>query len=222
MRVLLIEDDSAVARFAGRALHEDGAEVHLAATAADGARLAAAGAYDAIVVDLGLPDCNGMSVVEAVRRDGRTTPILVFTGLDDDEQVVRALDAGADDYLVKPVATDVLRARVRAAIRRGAYPPAKLLRHGSLELDRLARRALADGTDLRLTPKEFTLLETLMLDPGTVVSRAELLRGVWGMDFDPGTNVVDVLVARLRHKLRAATPSPRLVCVRGTGFTLAD
>ena len=198
-------------------------------------RLAGDGAaYDALLLDIELPDQSGLDLLRGMRDAGNRTPVLILTGRDSDEDVVRGLDAGADDYLVKPVSPDVLKARLRAAWRRaGDTPPEGLSAVGALvpyhvgvltldglTLDRLARRVTLDGIEVDLTPKEFSLLEQLMLRPGEVVSRGELLEQVWQLQGDPGSNVVDAHVARLRQKLRAAATCPEIQTVRGVGFRI--
>ncbi len=218
MRVLVIEDDASVARVVARALETAAYAVDVSATATDGTARALRHSYDAILLDLELPDHDGMDVVRALRTTGSTTPILIMTGRGDDAHVVRGLDAGADDYLLKPVSGDVLAARVRAAIRRSA--PAEQLTLGALTVDRLGRTVTAKGRAITLTPKEFAMLEALLLRAEHVVSRTALLEAVWNMHFDPGSNIVDAHVARLRQKLRPALALPAIRTVRGTGFVL--
>jgi two-component system, OmpR family, response regulator len=220
MRVLVIEDDAMVARVVARALEKDYA-VDVSDNAKDGAeRALGREPYDAILLDLELPDRDGMDVVRDLRAAGSDTPILIMTGRDDDEHVVRGLDAGADDYIKKPVTTDVLKARVRAAIRRGGSGPPDQLVLGDLVVDRLGRQVTGGGSAISLTPKEFSMLEYLLLRAEQVVPRSDLLKHVWQMNFDPGSNVVDAHVARLRQKLRQAIAIPEIRTVRGIGFTL--
>ena len=220
MRVLVIEDDAMVARVVARALEQAEYTVDLSDNATDGAERALRESYDAILLDLQLPDGDGLEVVRALRRVGKNTPILIMTGRGDDEHIVRGLDAGADDYLLKPVGAEVLKARVRAAVRRGGSGAPDVLVLGALTIDRLARVVNGGGRTLSLTPKEFSMLEYLLLNAERVVSRAELLKHVWNMNFDPGSNVVDAHVARLRQKLRQAITEPEIRTVRGIGFTL--
>jgi DNA-binding response OmpR family regulator len=221
MRVLVIEDDAMVARVVARALEMADYAVDVSDNATEGTERALQHQYDAILLDLELPDRDGMDVVRSLRAAGSATPILIMTGRDDDEQVVRGLDAGADDYLLKPVSTDVLKARVRAAIRRGGSGPLDQLVLGDLTVDRLARTVTGTGTPITLTPKEFSMLEFLLLRAEQVVSRSQLLEHVWNMHFDPGSNVVDAHVARLRQKLRAVITMPEIRTVRGVGFMLS-
>jgi DNA-binding response OmpR family regulator len=221
MRVLVIEDDAAVARVVARALEAAEYAVDISDNATEGTERALNHQYDAILLDLELPDRDGMDVVRSLRAAGCVTPILIMTGRDDDEHVVRGLDAGADDYLLKPVSSDVLKARVRAAIRRGGSGPPDHLVLGDLAVDRLARTVTGAGTPIALTPKEFSMLEFLLLRAEQVVSRSQLLQHVWNMNFDPGSNVVDAHVARLRQKLRNVITMPEIRTVRGVGFMLS-
>jgi DNA-binding response OmpR family regulator len=220
MRVLIIEDDRMVARLVERILVEAGYAVDVSQNAEEGSERSLSVEYDAILLDLELPDRNGLDVLRTLRREGRDTPVLIMTGHDEDEEMVRGLDAGADDYVVKPVSPDVLKARVRAAMRRGGARGNEQLVLGDLVMNRLTRQVLAHGKDVPLTPKEFAMLEHLLLKAETVVPRAELLEHVWNMRFDPGSNVVDAHIARLRQKLRAAIERPEVRTARGVGFVL--
>jgi len=222
LRVLVIEDDAQVARVVARALEQADYAVDVSANATDGTERALREPYDAILLDLELPDRDGLEVVRALRAADRNTPILIMTGRGDDEHVVRGLDAGADDYIFKPVGPEVIKARVRAAIRRGGSGPPDLLTQGDLTVDRLARTVTGAGTPISLTPKEFSMLEYMLLRAEQVVSRTELLEHVWHMTFDPGSNVVDAHVARLRQKLRQIISRPEIRTVRGIGFMLTE
>jgi DNA-binding response OmpR family regulator len=167
-----------------------------------------------------LPKKNGLQVASELRREGRNTPILMLTARDATEDVVRGLDAGADDYLTKPFKFDELLARLRALVRRGGAARLDRLSYGPLELDRLKHKAWAGEALLDLTPREFQLLEHFMLHPEDVVRRTELLEKVWDMHFDPESNVVDVHVGNLRRKLREAGYDGFVQTVRGVGFCL--
>ena len=221
MRILVVEDDHKVARFVRQGLEEEGHAVDVAADGEAGAMLAHVNPYDVIVLDVQLPKKNGLVLAAELRREGSTVPILMLTARDATEDVVRGLDAGADDYLTKPFAFDELLARVRALGRRGgAAVAAAPLHHDDVEVDRLHHRATRGGRPLDLTPREFRLLEYFLLRPDEVVTRTELLEKVWDMTFDPGTNVVDVHVSNLRAKLEEGG-RPRLIqTVRGVGFAL--
>ena len=220
MRVLVIEDDRMLARLVERALGEAGYAVDWARSAEEGRELALGTEYDVILLDLELPDRDGLDVVRALRREGKKTPVLIMTGHGEDETVVRGLDAGADDYLLKPVSNDVLKARIRAAVRRGGAGAPDHLALGDLHLDRLNRHVYGAGKEISLTPKEFSMLEYLMLRPEETVPRSELLEHVWNMKFDPGSNVVDAHMARLRAKLRQVITTPDVRTVRGVGFMI--
>jgi DNA-binding response OmpR family regulator len=219
MRVLIIEDDRMLARLVERTLGDAGFTVDVTRSADEGRDAALATVYDAVLLDLELPDRSGLEVVRTLRREGRDVPVLIMTGRDDDQDIVRGLDAGADDYLLKPVNPEVLKARLRAAVRRGGANRTDQLVIGDLAMNRLARTVLGNGKDVSLTPKEFAMLEHLMLRAEEVVSRTELLEHVWNMKFDPGSNVVDAHVARLRQKLRGIT-RPEIRTSRGVGFVL--
>ena len=177
--------------------------------------------YDGIVLDVHLGDRHGFEIVQELRASGRSTPVLLYTGLDGSDAIVRGLDAGADEYVVKPVSNEVLRARVRSLLRRR---PAALLSEqlviGNLHLNRLTRRVTSGSDDIDLTPMELRLLEHLMLKAGQIVTRSELHDKVWDMHFDPSSNLVDAHVARLRRKLSAARASVVLTTRRGVGFVL--
>jgi DNA-binding response OmpR family regulator len=221
MHILIVEDDVMVSKWTAKILAEAGYLVDTAEDGEEGLRLGAAGGYDLALIDVQLPIRSGISVVHGIRRSGQTMPIIIMTGRADDDDIVRGLDVGADDYLVKPVPNEVLKARVRAALRRGGSLRNEQLVVGDLVLDRLARVVAGRGVALELTPREFSLLEHFMLRPGEVVTRSDLLERVWGMRFDPGSNVIDATMNRLRGKLRDVVHSPLLRTVRGVGFVLA-
>jgi DNA-binding response OmpR family regulator len=220
MRILVVEDDRKVAGFIEMGLREEGYAVDLARDGDEAIVLAHVNDYDAILLDLMLPKKNGLQVAAELRREGRTTPILMLTARDATEDVVRGLDAGADDYLAKPFKFDELLARLRALVRRGGATRVERLSVGALELDRLKHQAYAGGKALDLTPREFQLLEHFMMHKDDVVRRTELLEKVWDMHFDPESNVVDVHVGNLRRKLREAGYEDLIKTVRGVGFRL--
>jgi two-component system OmpR family response regulator len=202
-------------------LEQEGFAVDHAGTGNDAQTLAFVNEYDAIILDLGLPDRNGLSVLQALRNGGKTTPVIVLTGTVDPGSTVRALDTGADDYITKPIVIEEFRARVRALVRRGGARRTEAVACGNVVLNRLTRQVYVDGKECALTAKEFQLLEHFLLHNGKVVSRAELLEKVWDMHFDPGSNVVDVHVTRLRKKLESAAADIRIAARRGMGFVLA-
>jgi len=176
--------------------------------------------YDLLVLDVMLPKKTGLQVAAELRREGRKTPILMLTARDATEDVVRGLDAGADDYLTKPFKFDELLARVRALVRRGGAGRTELLSYGPIELDRLKHKVKTNGKKLELTPKEFQLLEHFLLRPEEVIRRTDLLEKVWDLHFDPESNVVDVHVGNLRRKVKEATGIDLIQTVRGVGFRL--
>jgi DNA-binding response OmpR family regulator len=222
MKILVVEDDRKVAGFIEQGLREEGYAVDVAKDGEEATTLAHVNEYDAILLDLMLPKKNGVQVASELRREGRTTPILMLTARDATEDIVRGLDAGADDYLGKPFKFDELLARLRALVRRGGAARLERLVYGSIELDRLKHAAFCGDKKLDLTPREFQLLEHFLLHPAQVVRRTELLEKVWDMHFDPESNVVDVHVGNLRRKLKDAGCDGLLHTVRGVGFTLQE
>ena len=221
MRILVVEDDMMVARLVRAVLTADGYAVDIAATGEEGRLLAFVNDYDGIVLDLHLNDRHGLTILQELRREGRQTPVLILTGSGGESDMVRALDAGADEYVVKPVRNRELAARVRALVRRGAHSQrSEQLTVGALVLNRLTRRVLVGGNAVELSPREFALLEHLLLHTDEVVTRSDLLEKVWDMNFDPGSNVVDVHVARLRRKLVTSDAPVAIQTVRGVGFRL--
>ncbi len=222
MRILVIEDDRKVAGFLEKGLREEGYSVDVAFDGDEGETNAYVYDYDALVVDVMLPGKNGYEIVRGLRKEGRSVPILLLTARDSTEDVVRGLDAGADDYLTKPFSLDELLARVRALARRGGSGRLDRLIYNDLELDRIQHLVRHRGELLDLTPKEFQLLEHFMLHPEEIVRRTELLEKVWDLQFDPGSNVVDVHVGNLRRKLRAKGAGGLITTVRGVGFMLHE
>jgi two-component system, OmpR family, response regulator len=220
MRALVVEDEPTSALLSRHVLEREGFTVDTATTGGSAIELVLTTDYDAIILDLGLPDTNGLQVMEAIRREGRTTPVIVLTGSQDAETTVRALDAGADDYLRKPPVPEELSARVRAIVRRAAKQRAEQLACGNVVLNRLSRQLFVHGKEVSLTSKELPLLEHLLLHRDEVISRTELLERVWDMHFDPGSNVVDVNVARIRRKLADAGADVVISARRGVGFVL--
>ena len=221
MKILVIEDDRKVAGFIEQGLREEGYAVDVAPDGDEGTMLAHVYDYDVIILDVMMPKKSGLMVATELRREGRGTPILMLTARDTTEDIVRGLNAGADDYLTKPFKFDELLARVRALVRRGGATRTELLTYGPVELDRLKHKVLVGGKPLDLSPKEFHLLEHFLLRPEQVVRRTELLEKVWDMHFDPESNVVDVHVGNLRRKLRRLADKELIHTVRGVGFRLA-
>jgi DNA-binding response OmpR family regulator len=221
MRILIVEDDRLLADYVRLAMKEDGHAVDVAFDGEEAQTLAMVHDYDVIVLDHVLPGRSGVDLLRYIRERGRTTPVLMLTARSEESDIVAALDSGADDYLVKPFAIGELRARVRALGRRRTGAPAPRLIQGNVSLDRLTRTVECRGRTLSLTPKEFAVLEQLLLPPRRIVTRTELLEKVWDLHFDPGSNVVDVHVARLRQKLAAAGADVLLQTVRGSGFIMS-
>ncbi len=220
MRILVVEDDRKAARFLQQGLQEEGHAVDLAADGEEAATLGRRNPYDVIVLDVMLPKRSGLEVATELRRHGADVPILMITARDTTEDVVRGLDAGADDYITKPFALDEFLARVRALGRRRTGAHGGDLKFADLEMDRLARRVRRGGRLLDLSPREFRLLEYFLLHPDQVITRTRLLEKVWDMTFDPETNVVDAHVSNLRRKLEGGS-APRLIhTVRGAGYAL--
>jgi DNA-binding response OmpR family regulator len=221
MKVLVVDDDRSVGSLIKKILVAEGFAVDYVESGEEARMLALVEPYDGIVLDLGLGDRHGLTIVQELRREKRDTPILVLTGDANESTIVRALDAGADEYVIKPVRNREFAARVRALVRRRDKPAAaEQLVAGSLVLNRLTRTVLVDGQPLSLSPKEFGLLEHLLLHRDEVVTRADLLEHVWETTFDPGTNVVDVLVGRVRRKLARAGSPLRIETRRRLGVVL--
>jgi DNA-binding response OmpR family regulator len=218
MRILVIEDDRKVAGFVQHGLKEAGHVADVAKDGEEGTMLAHVYDYDLILLDVNLPKKNGFEVAAELRREGRTTPILMLTSRDSVEDVVRGLDAGADDYLPKPFPFDELLARVRALGRRRATGRLEALRYGPFELDRLKHSATVNGEKLDLTAKEFQLFEFFMMHADETVRRTTLLEKVWDLHFDPETNLIDVHIGNLRKKLLTHVDNPRIETIRGVGF----
>jgi DNA-binding response OmpR family regulator len=221
VRALLVEDDDAIADFVSRGLREAGFAVDREADGEAGLGAAARQTYDVAVVDVMLPKRDGLSMIEELRRRKITTPVLILSARRSVDDRVRGLQSGGDDYLTKPFAFAELLARVHALLRRSSrVAEPTTLTVGDLELDLLARRVTRAGTVLDLRPREFALLEYLMRNPGRVVSKTMILSHVWEYSFDPQTNIVDVLVSRLREKIDRPFDTRMLQTVRGVGYVL--
>ncbi len=222
MRLLLVEDARALARSIAQGLEEEGFAVDVSGDGEEGLHLASEIAYDAIVLDCMLPGLEGLAVLRELRRRGREAPVLLLTALGQVDDRVDGLDAGADDYLVKPFAFEELLARVRALVRRKHGQAQNVLQLGPLRLDLAARLATAGGAPLDLSAREFALLELLALEPGKTFSRTEIAARLYDEESDRDSNVIDVFVARLRRKLDTAGlgGAEVVVTMRGAGYRL--
>jgi two-component system OmpR family response regulator len=221
MRVLVVEDDRAIGDFVAGGLRQEGHAVTQADNGADALELARTTPFDVAVVDVMLPRLDGLSLVGALRRSGISTPVLLLSARHTIDDRVKGLQAGGDDYLTKPFAFAELLARVQALARRGSLSaePTRLV-VGDLSLDRVTRRVERAGVPVDLRPRELALLELLMRHAGKVVSKTMILSQVWNYSFEPGTNVVDVLVFRLREKVDRPFGRKMIQTVRGIGYVL--
>jgi two-component system OmpR family response regulator len=221
MRILIVEDDETIASFVAKGLHEAGYTVDRATDGRQGLEMARDTSYDTAIVDVMLPGLDGLAVVESLRRRGVLTPVLILSARHTVDDRVRGLQAGGDDYLVKPFAFAELLARIQALLRRssGRSEPTRLV-VGDLEMDLLTREVRRGGSKIALRPKEQALLEYLMRQAGKVVSKTMILSHVYDYSFDPGTNVVDVLVHRLRDRIDRGFDTKLLHTVRGMGYVL--
>ena len=220
MRILVIEDERKTAAFLAKGLRETSFAVDLARDGETGLRLARGTRFDLLIVDVMLPNKNGWEVVAELRRDGIRTPILFLTARDSVRDRVKGLELGADDYLIKPFAFSELLARVRSVLRRASKRRAEPLRINDLEIDTQRHKAARSGVPLSLTPKEFLLLAHLARSAGEVVSRAEIAEQVWDIGFKTDTNVVDVVVRRLRAKVDDPFKTKLVHTIRGVGYVL--
>jgi DNA-binding response OmpR family regulator len=224
MRLLLVEDEVEIQGFLERSLVEAGYQVDAAADAKTAERLAVERAHDGLIVDLGLPDQDGISLILRLRQLGVTAPVLILSARRTVDDRVRGLEQGGDDYLTKPFALAELLARLRNLLRRhgSSGNEQTRLRVFDLELDLLRREASRAGETLHLTPQEFVLLEYLCRNAGRVVTRSMILQQVWGMQIQPDTNVVDVHIYRLRGKVDSKGHQPLIRSLRGVGYVLND
>jgi two-component system OmpR family response regulator len=223
MRLLIIEDDIQAAGYLTKGLRESGYAVDHVADGNEGLYMALSETYDLLIVDRMLPGRDGLSVIAALRAQGKTTPVLILSALGEVDDRVRGLHAGGDDYLVKPYAFAELLARIEALVRRGSGSVKDtVLRVGDLEIDLLARSAKRAGQVIDLQPREFRLLEYLMRHSNQVVTRTMLLEHVWDYHFDPQTNVIDVHISRLRQKIDKNFDKQLLHTVRGAGYCVRD
>lgn len=221
-RIVLVEDDLEIRRLVAETLAEQGHDVDSAATAMSGLELAVKGQPDLVLLDLGLPDLDGTELLRMIRAVS-PVPVIVITARGADDVVVKTLDAGADDYLVKPFSVSQLEARIRAVLRRGSSTSERPFRIGGLEIDTRGREARIDGRLLELSPKEFDLLRVLAESPGQVVSKRELMAQVWREPYGGSDRTIDVHLSMLRGKLGESAQQPRyLHTVHGVGVKLVE
>jgi len=220
MKILVVEDEKRVAQFIQKGLKEEGHAVDCAYDGEEGGFLAEVNEYDLVILDLMLPKKNGVAVCREIRDRGVATPVLMLTARDSVEDKVRGLDAGADDYLTKPFAFEELLARVRALLRRSSESKAPVLKIADLELDPMSRRVTRSEQAIRLTTKEYALLEYMMRNPDRVLTRTRIGEHVWDMNFDPESNVIDVYVSHLRNKVDKGFEPPLIHTLRGQGYML--
>lgn len=221
MRILLVEDEMKVARFIRQGLETEGYAVDVASDGSSGEQKALNGQYDLLILDVLLPRKNGFEILSTIRQDGFKSPVLMLTARSATEDIIRGLDKGADDYLTKPFSFDELLARVRSLLRRGLQGKT-VLRFSDIELDTVSRKATRKGKRIDLTTREYVLLEFLMRNGGRVISRDQLAKEVWGLDFDPGTNIVDVYINHLRKKIDAGFENKLIHTERGRGYVFSD
>jgi DNA-binding response OmpR family regulator len=222
MRILLIEDERPIADFVQRGLEAEGYSVSCAYDGEEGLALARTGDYALILLDVLLPKLSGLELLKAIRQGDEALPVIMLTALAETDDVVTGLDLGASDYLTKPFAFDELLARVRAHLRKPGQAHATSLEVGGINLDFRTREVNRDGHAVKLTAREFELLAYLMRHPDQVMSRAQILNAVWGYDYDPGTNVLDVYIGYLRRKLAEADGVAPIQTVRSAGYRLVS
>jgi two-component system OmpR family response regulator len=222
MRVLVVEDEPKMASLLERGLAEEGYAIDAVANAVDALWAATENSYDAIILDVMLPDLDGFEVCRRLRSEGCWAPVLMLTARDSVPDRVGGLDAGADDYLTKPFAFSELFARLRALVRRGAGKRPAVVRAGDLALDPATRRVCRGDVPIELTTKEFALLEYLMRRPGEVLTRSRLIEHVWDFGYEGDSNVVDVYVRYLRQKIDRPFGRDSIETLRGTGYRLRD
>ncbi|MFM8500372.1 MAG: DNA-binding response regulator [Sphingomonadaceae bacterium] len=218
MRILIVEDEPNLGRQLKSTLEQTGYAVDLAADGEEGHFLGATENYDAVILDLGLPEVDGLTVLDRWRKEGRTTPVLVLTARDSWSDKVAGLDAGADDYLAKPFQTQELIARLRALIRRASGNASSELVAGDVHLDTRSGRVTLAGEPVKMTAQEYKLLSYLMHHKGKVVSRTELIEHIYDQDFDRDSNTIEVFVTRIRKKLGQDV----ITTIRGLGYSLED
>ncbi|HTY36127.1 MAG TPA: response regulator transcription factor [Bacteroidota bacterium] len=221
MHILLVEDEAKVARFITEGLTAEGYEVEIASDGSAGEKKAMSGEYDLILLDVLLPKKNGFEVLHALRSSGIRTPVMMLTARSATEDVVQGLDKGAEDYLTKPFAFTELLARIRALLRRERQS-VTVYKLNDLSLNTMTRKATRGTSTIELTAREFALLEYLMRHPHKLISRQQLAKEIWGFNFDPGTNIIDVYVNHLRKKIDQGFEKKLLHTERGKGYYMSD
>jgi two-component system copper resistance phosphate regulon response regulator CusR len=214
--ILIVEDEERISSFVEKGLRAAGFSTRTASLGASALEFAATGSFDLMVLDIGLPDLDGFEVLRRLRSSGSALPVIVLTARDSRADTVSGLEGGANDYMAKPFAFDELLARIRLRLRDASHTGGAMLEHAGLSLDTKTRRATIAGRQIELSAREFGLAEEFLRHPDQVLSREQLLSRVWGFDFDPGSNVVDVYVRYLRAKFGA----DRIETVRGMGYRL--
>jgi two-component system, OmpR family, response regulator len=222
MRILLVEDERGIADFVERALRAQGHAVEVAADGVDGGRRAVGSDLDLVILDVMLPGRSGLEILQEIRTVKPALPVIMLTARAEVADKVAGLDAGATDYMTKPFSVEELLARVRAHLRTPVQAETTRLRVADIDLDMLRRTVTRDGTPVHLSAKEFDLLAYFMRHPGQVLSRQQILNGVWDYNHDPGTNIVEVYVGYLRRKLALADRPVPIQTVRSAGYRLVD
>ena len=218
MNLLLVEDEAKISSFVKQGLAEQGFTVDHCSHGNEGYELALERDYDVLLLDIMVPGMDGLAILKALRQAGRNVPVILLTARNELDDRLQGLNLGADDYLAKPFYVEELIARIHAVVRRSVGERQNLLRVGPLKLDRITREVICEGHQVELTTREFNLLEYLMRSPGRVLTRTQILEHVWGYDFNPSTNVVDVAIQRLRKKLDPLGAAQWIESVRGVGY----
>ncbi len=218
MNILFVEDEAKIADFVRAGLKEQGFTVDYCANGNEGYLQALDNEYDAIVLDIMVPGKDGLSILKQLRREGRNNPVILLTARNELDDRLQGLNLGADDYIAKPFFVEELVARIHAVIRRSVGERQNFLAVGSLKLDRITREVTCNQKVIELTTREFNLLEYLMRSPGRVFTRTQILEHVWGYDFNPNTNVVDVCIQRIRKKIDPINKEEWIESIRGVGY----
>lgn len=222
MRILVVEDEKKVASFIKKGLEEEYYSVDVAFDGKEGLNLALSEEYDLIILDLMLPFKDGLSILKEIREQKILTPVIILTARDTIQDKVTGLDTGADDYLAKPFSFEELLARIRAILRRNSVEKNNIIRAGDLILDTQAHKVFRNNVEIQLTPKEYAILEYLMRNKNRVISRTKLSEHIYEFHFDPGTNVIDVYINKLRNKIDKGHEKQMIRTIRGVGYLIKD